>query len=97
MPISIGFIWYLQLGAVMRDISKVIDDMLEAIPKDEADIRARLEYVKYKVPYTAPEAMMDRWHECLDVLTFYRRRFVDNPSDWVERVRRIWTDEESEG
>lgn len=72
----------------MRDITEVIDKMLEKIPSEEAELRASLESVKYKAAYTAPEMARRHWADGAEILMRRFGEVLDLP--WQEEVCDIW-------
>lgn len=76
----------------MRDITKVIDRMLEHIPGTDHELRHRLRKIKDSANFTAPEAMRGRWMELQTLLgSFFGQG--DLPA-WGHTVGRILSDKE---
>jgi len=72
----------------MRDLYKLIDEMLVHIPECRSQFVHELKEVKNKIPYTAPEILVHRFHEV--------NRIVNNEiqsldQDWKNHVVFIWT------
>lgn len=74
-----------------RDITKVIDDMLDVIPDGETALRASLRSVRNTACYTAPEAMGYLWRKVYSVLVTE----VPQPTKtWHIAMARIFRGEE---
>ena len=72
----------------MRDLYKLIDEMIQCIPECRSQFIHELKEVKNKIPYTAPEILVHRFHEV--------NRIVNNEiqsldHDWKNHVVFIWT------
>ena len=65
----------------------MIDAMLVHIPPREALLIRRLENIKTKLSFTAPEAMGARWVETEDLLDASTRGRSD---PWMAEASRIW-------
>lgn len=73
----------------MRNLIKVIDEMLEVIPDTETDLIAQLRSVQKSARYAAPEMAGYWWRIGEDALM----RTVPNPTDgWQKRMAAIWND-----
>ncbi len=75
----------------MRDISKVIDAMLEHVPASEVSLVAKLKSLRNKSLYTAPEAMSIVWLGAMNVL----QTQVGEPKEpWQHKVHDIFVGKE---
>lgn len=73
----------------MRDLSKVISDILEVIPKPEEDLIISLCKIRESVRYSAPELINMWWNETHSVLIDC---ITENPTqDWEYKVWSIFT------
>lgn len=55
----------------MRDIFKVINDIMNVVPAKEKDFREDLLRIEESAMYTAPEAMMSRWKQLSSIFSAY--------------------------
>lgn len=74
----------------MRELCKVIDEMLEVIPVSEDVLRSSLEAHRASAIYTAPESMGDRWGGVLQTLAGKMPREEQDFSEWHKQVLEIW-------
>ena len=74
-------------GAHMRDLSKVIDAMLEHVPASEARLVDKLKSVRNSSLYTAPEVMGAVWRSVQNLLVCH----VGEPTEtWQHKVHDIF-------
>lgn len=73
----------------MRDLAKLINEMLKLIPKEETTLRRNLEAIQTSVYYTAPEVMVDRFWEVSQNLNTYLPSLVEN---WQFQIVSIFTE-----
>lgn len=52
----------------MRDLSKVITEMLEVIPATEVGLRLSLQAIQTSARYAAPEIQVNWWHQMVNLL-----------------------------
>lgn len=71
----------------MRDIGKVIDQLLVEIPTWETALKENLEWIKSEVPYQAPELHRYLWDAGTNML---QRAFPKPTQDWHFKVLSIW-------
>lgn len=73
----------------MRDLSKVLNDILNVIPKPEEDLIISLCKIRESVRYSAPELIGMWWDEVHSILMSY---ITENPiQDWQYEVWSIFT------
>jgi hypothetical protein len=74
----------------MRDLSKVLNDILEVIPKPEEDLIISLCKIRESIRYSAPELISMWWDEAHGTLIDYVS--ITKPmKDWEYRVWSIFT------
>lgn len=76
----------------MRDLSKVIDFLLKnVIPMDQTALKSRLRALMTSIMYNPPESQIEDWSYCATILAS-----TGDPigTEWKERMRRIFNDEE---
>jgi hypothetical protein len=73
----------------MRDLAKLIDEMLKLIPEEETTLRRNLEATRTSVYYTAPEAMVNRFWEVSHDLDTYLPYLVE---DWEFQIVSMFTE-----
>ncbi len=76
----------------MRNLIKVIESMLLAIPSSEEALIADLENVKSSTEYSAPELMGLRWETAADILEDSFPEKIEDFNDWQKKVANIWLD-----
>jgi len=77
----------------MRDITKVIDQVIELIPsgsKNES-LKKKLLSIKESATYSPPELMRERWLEASIVLDSEIR---DSRAGWKKKIHMLWTGQE---
>jgi hypothetical protein len=73
----------------LRDIGAVIDAMVQTLPATEADLKARLLRVAEDAAFTAPERMVARWAELVEV--FNASIFdTDDTTLWIRLQAPEW-------
>jgi len=73
----------------MRDLTNVINDIIEVIPKSKECIVSTLEDIKDSVGFSAPELMYMWWEETHDALIDC---ISENPTeDWEYQAWSIFT------
>lgn len=80
----------------MRDITKVIQKIIDCIPddfKDKEELIKELNNRKESAYYTAPEAMFLRWQEVSYILGTHLKD-IDTP--WKQKIADIFGDKEEE-
>jgi hypothetical protein len=71
----------------MRDISKVIDEMLDIIP--DFELKIVLVDLRDSIHFRAPETQWVDWLAAVNILD----DFIGEPKlDWHHRVKRIFND-----
>lgn len=81
---------------IMRNLTNVIEAMLDYIPAGEVNFRKAMERVMRDELYRAPE--IQDWKRVTTLLMIYMKDFEDNhfglqwKEDWCETVIRIWKD-----
>jgi hypothetical protein len=78
----------------MRNLTKVLEAMLDYIPESEGNFRRAMKGVMHDELYRAPE--MQDWNRASTLLMVYMRDLEDGPGwkeDWCETVIKIWKDE----
>lgn len=71
----------------MRDLCKVIDDILEVVPESYSLFRHDLLALRSSTEFSAPEMMNNWWWEVADCLAFY---VEDCDGPWQTEVHRVW-------
>ena len=76
----------------MRELSTVIDKLIEALPNDGLHfiVEQQLLSIHESIPFTAPEAMSMRWGQVQEVV----QRAVTEPlsEEWMVRFIAVFTD-----
>ena len=73
----------------MRDLTNVINKIIEIVPKSEEDIVLTLEDIKGSISFSAPELMYMWWEETHDALIDC---ISENPTeDWEYQAWSIFT------
>jgi len=75
----------------MRNLAKVIDQMLIHIPPEEKAFISGLNSDKDSYRYTSPETIVLRWRSVAGTLQYY----MGNPpfdEPWKQKVVDIWMD-----
>lgn len=70
----------------MRPLSKVIDAALAIVPQElpeRADFAFTCKHIKESIPYTAPEAIGQRWLEFESALNYH---FHSIYADWTKTL-----------
>lgn len=81
----------------MRNLTNVLEAMLDYIPESEENFRKAMNKVMQDELYRAPEAQ--DWGRAATLIAVYMREFEENKSgyrwkeDWCEVVIKIWKDE----
>ena len=73
----------------MRDLFKLVNDIIEVTPDYETDMILELHNVKKSIPYTAPEIMIIRFQEVSRIVNDHIK---DLNEPWKNHVVWIWTD-----
>lgn len=72
-----------------RDLTKLLEAILKEVPVEEYEFRMRLEYIKKKIMYTAPEIMHHCWNEAEIAINNY----LPEPAklnEWQTNVVNLW-------
>lgn len=83
----------------MRNLSKVVNAILNAIPDGKSPmLKTQLIYQLMVIRYTAPELMNKKWEDVQKVLMEelfcqYGSFIFKLGSNWEEKVRKIWAGE----
>lgn len=71
----------------MRELSTVIDQLLDVIPQEQRDFREQLNAVKSSVHFAAPEMVSHWWTKAAHLLTRHIPVIQDG---WHFKVLKIW-------
>ena len=74
----------------MRDLSIVIDQLLEAIPESYDSLRRKLISTQTKLRYAAPETFGYHW---LIVAKALETHTLDNEENWVVKSEQIFNNQ----
>ena len=77
----------------MRNLATVIEQMINVIPRDNAEFIAELESRLSSVHYSAPELMGLRWRSVAGTLSDYISQDETLWTDWQKEVVKIWMNE----
>ncbi len=75
-----------------RDLTEVIDQILEVVPSDRLNLHARLKSVKDGAMYAAPEMMKQHWSRAQTILASELGNPTKFKDEWMLRVYQIFTD-----
>lgn len=76
-----------------RDLITVINQILPLIPEvEEYGFKHELEQILYRVGYTAPEVMNDRWRETSRLINLEIPQPPQKLEDWQQKIVDIWMD-----
>lgn len=78
----------------MRDLAKVIEELLQVIPLDKDDFRADLKSCHQIALFSAPELMYLRWESAAEILAEYMDLDETKHNDWEKKVIDIWLNKE---
>lgn len=73
----------------MRDLNKVMDAVLNQVPKDHPShgpLSRSMDKIRESIPYTAPEAIHIRWQTLAETLMFM---YQNLDTEWTRRIRKI--------
>ena len=80
---------------MLRDPGKVLEEMLKVVPKDETELRPRLEVLLRKALYKAPEVWQDIFTEGAQILfDTFGPEYPEGA--WEGKVADIWTERKVE-
>lgn len=80
----------------MRDLSVVIDKLIEVIPSEnteQKDFIRDLQDIKWSVRLAAPEMTQFWWLQTQEVVVNNLCDYVGNLKDWQVNVVRVWTND----
>lgn len=72
----------------MRNLSDVVDKMLEVIPSEKESLRDQLKATKQSSLFAAPEIQSSFWNNCAGILN---REIGDPVEDWQKKVASIFS------
>jgi hypothetical protein len=71
----------------MRDLFKVVEQILSLVPEDKTDFIQSLNSIRTSVAVAAPEMMQFWWSSCAAVLEEY---ILSEEYDWEKEIIKIW-------
>lgn len=75
----------------MRNISKLLEEMIDVIPQEEYQLRGRLQSVHESAFYTPPESMYFRFWEVSEILAQELGGDKIRENTWQSTLLKIWT------